>query len=143
MKENQFLEEERPEAAQVDLLLTKKSTQLPSLVYVEPESKVNEVMQVMSEYGITQVPVLSGNDCVGQVLEARLTRQILEKPETLQQQVSSVMEAPIPVVNADANVSDLMKLLRNRKSPAVLVKRHGVLTGIISRHDLIEYLSNA
>lgn len=142
MQENQFLEEAKPELAEVDYVLTHKSTKIPSLVYVPPEVEVSEVMKLMSEHSITQLPVLEGNDCLGTVTEAGLTRRILEDPETLQQPISENMEPSLPVIESDASISEVMSLLRERETPAVLVKRRNVLTGIVSRSDMIEYLSH-
>ncbi len=141
MKENQFLDELKPESEQIDVVLSRKSTRLPALVYVEPGSKVTEVLHVMSEHGITQVPVLDGNSSVGTATEGRLTRRVLEEPSTLQKPISDVMEEPLPVIESESSVGDVLQLLRGREATAVLVKRHDVLTGIISRTDVIEFLS--
>lgn len=141
MKENQFLEEAWPEKAEIDVVLSRKSTKLPSLVYVGPTTKVSEVMNVMSDHGITQVPVLDGNLSVGTVAETSLTRKILEDPSKLQSAVSELMGNPLPTVEVGSSVGEVLQLLRSRESPAVLVKRHDVLTGIVSRTDVIEYLS--
>ncbi|HSR68966.1 MAG TPA: cysteine synthase [Acidobacteriota bacterium] len=141
MKENQFMEDEKPESAEVDMVLTRKSTKLPSLVYVEPHAKVSEVMRLMSEHAITQVPVLQGNNSLGKVTEAGLTRKVLEEPEVMDKPISEVMEESLPIIDAHSSVSEVMTVLREREIPAVLVKRHDVLTGIVSRSDMIEYLS--
>lgn len=142
MKENQFLEEGKPESLEIDIVVSRKSTKLPALVYVAPDNKVSEVLQVMSDYNITQVPILDGNSSVGQVTESRLTRRIIEEPETLQSPVREVMEPPMQCIESGASVAEVMRMLQDRESTAVLVKRHDVFTGIVSRHDLIQYLSS-
>lgn len=141
MKENRFWDDEKPEQVEIDLVLTRKSTRLPALVHVGPQMGVTEVLSLMEEYNISQVPVLEGNHSVGKVTEARLTRKILQNRELLNVPVSQVMEEKLPVVDAQEAVEKAMKLL-TRDNPAVLVKRYDVLVGIITRHDLISYFSS-
>ncbi len=141
MKENQFLDDDKPEAAAIDIVLNRKRSKLPALVYVEPHQEIVDVMKVMDEHGITQVPVLSGNSCLGRVTESVLTRRVLEDPAVLHLPISDIMEEPMAVIEAGANVSEVMNLLRQRESPAVLVRRNKVLAGIVSRTDMIEFLA--
>lgn len=141
MKENRFLDEGRPEQAEVDVVLSRKSTRLPSLVHVTPSTPVKEVMDLMAEYNISQIPVLEGNVCRGNVTEGRLTRKILENRQVLNWAVSEVMEPGVPVVDATEPVESAMKILTRREASAVLVKRYDVLVGIVTRHDLVRYLS--
>ncbi len=125
MKENQFLEDERPEQAEVDMVLTRKSTRVPSLVHVGPATAVKDAIDLMDEYNISQIPVLDGNESVGNITEGKLTRRVLEDQS---------------VLDADAHVNLAMKVLTHEAS-ALLVRRHGVFVGVITRHDLIEFLS--
>ena len=136
------MKEDKPESEPIDLVLTRKSTRLPALVYLGPEAEVAEVMKVLSEHSITQLPILEGNSSIGKITEAGLTRRILEDPGVLRQPVKDIMEEAMPVIEADSRVEEVMQLLRERETPAVLVRRHQVLTGIVSRSDLIEYLSH-
>ncbi|MFQ5739123.1 MAG: pyridoxal-phosphate dependent enzyme [Acidobacteriota bacterium] len=141
MKENRFLDEERPDQVEIDLVLTRKSTRLPALVQVAPDTLVSEVINLMDEYHISQIPVLEGNTAMGNVSEGRLTRGILEDSKTLNLPVSSVMEKKLPVLDASSPLEDAMKVL-TRKASALLVERHGVIVGVLTRHDLIEFLSD-
>lgn len=141
MRENRFLDEEKPEAIRVDIVLTRKSTSVPSLVHVSPDTKVADVMELMDSYNISQVPVLEGNQSIGNITEGRLTRLILEDREVLKKPVSEIMERRLPVVESGDPIEDIMKILRHRERTAVLVKRHEVLVGVVTRHDLVHYLS--
>jgi predicted transcriptional regulator len=46
------------------------------------------------------------------------------------------MEASFPVIDVDASSSDVIRLLR--RHPAVLVEEFGRITGIITRHDMLD-----
>ncbi len=140
MKENRFWDEPGPEKAQVDLVLTRKSTRVPSLVHVGPDTLVSEVIDLMGEYNISQIPVLKGNESLGNLTEGKLTRRVLEDPAVLSQQTSEVMEPSLPVLEAEETLDIAMKILTQQAS-ALLVKRHEVVVGVLTRYDLIAYLS--
>ena len=140
MKENQFWDEPGPGKTQVDFVLSRKSTQVPALVHVGPDTPISEVIALMDEYNISQIPVLRGNDALGNLTEGKLSRRILEDPSLLSQNAEDVMEASLPVLEAEKTLDIAMKILTQRSS-ALLVKRHGVLVGVVTRHDLIAFLS--
>ncbi len=140
MRENQFLIDERPERAEIDMVLTRKSTRLPALVHVGPATRVSDAIDLMDEYNISQIPVLEGNKTVGNINEGKLTRRVLEDQEVLNWEVSAVMEPELPVLDATAPVNRAMEVL-TREASALLVRRHGVFVGVLTRHDLIEFLS--
>ncbi len=140
MKENQFLDEERPDQVEVDVVLTRKSTRLPALVHVAPATLVSDAIDLMDEYNISQIPVLDGNKAVGNITEGKLTRRVLEDQKVLGWAVSEVMEPKLPVLDANAPVNLAMKVL-TRDASALLVRRLGVFVGVLTRHDLIEFLS--
>lgn len=142
MKENRFLEDEGREQIEVDVVLSRKSTSLPALIQVLPKTTVAEVLDLMDEYNVSQIPVLEGNRPAGNVTEGRLTRLVLEDRKALELPVSQVMEKPLPVIDSTEPVENVMKLLRHRERAAVLVKRHEVLVGLVTRHDLVHYLSD-
>jgi predicted transcriptional regulator len=54
----------------------------------------------------------------------------------LESQVSEVMESSFPIVDVDASSSEVFKRLQS--SPAVLVEEYGRITGIITRHDVLD-----
>ena len=139
MKENRFLDESQPRLAQIDHLLSNKSTRVPSLVHMPPSASVSEVLDLMEEYNISQVPILDGNRVLGSVSEGRLTRRILEDQSILTHPVSNAMESALPVLESSSKVAEAMGLL-TRESSAVLVKRHDVFVGLLTRHDVIQFL---
>jgi cystathionine beta-synthase len=59
----------------------------------------------------------------------------------LDQSVQHVMEAPLPVVDAHVDLAGITRLL-SRQNPAVLVRRGGRLAGIITRYDVLHYITD-
>jgi cystathionine beta-synthase len=134
MKEKRLLE---PQKITAGLISGTKKAQAPeSLVSVTPEERVGVLLAKMSELGITQIPVLEDGRSIGSVRESRILAKVLENRELLESPVSSVMEQGFPIVDVDASSAEVTRKLQ--ASPAVLVGEYGRITGIITRHDVLD-----
>jgi cystathionine beta-synthase len=132
MRENQMLESERVTAG---ALLGRHPEALPPLVSVGPSANLRQALNLLSTWGLSQLPVVDGDDCVGSVGEALIAR-VLEDAKILDRPVSEVMSAPFPVVDADVPLDRLVTLL-SRETPAALVRDEGRLVGIVNRYDVL------
>jgi cystathionine beta-synthase len=137
MRENQMLAEERVTA---ETLLEGRGTGIPPLVSLAPAASVRQALNLMSTYGIAEIPVIDGADCVGSLSEGSLMARTLEDGTLLERSVADVMGAPYPVVDAHLPLERLTALL-SRDTPAVLVRREGRLGGIITRYDVLRQVS--
>ena len=137
MRENQLLE---PERLTVSEMIARKDGEAPALVAVEASTTVREALRLITTYDISQLPVCTTDDCIGSIAEAALMARIIENQAILEQPVSSIMETAFPVVDSDLPVSRLGSLL-TRQCPAVLVRKNGQLMGIITRYDMVRYLT--
>jgi predicted transcriptional regulator len=88
---------------------------------------------------VSQLPVLEGGECVGNVTEYALTQRGLESSRFLDAVVGEVMDDALPSVNADQPVESVQKLL-SKATPAVLVREGSTIRGIITRGDMLAYL---
>jgi cystathionine beta-synthase len=111
-----------------------------SLISVEPASSVREALAFITEYNISQLPVITDGECVGHVSEATLMGRVLENTAILDHPVRELMDAPLPVVDENVGLSALTRLL-TRHNPAVLVRRDGALAGILTRYDVLGYVT--
>src|SRR5690606_13887519 len=136
MRENRLLETERLPAGD---MLERKDGAAPPLVAVTPGTLAREALSLITTHDVSQLPVLRDNMCVGSVAEGTLMARVIEDPAVLDRPVESLMDAPFPVVDADAELSSLARLL-TRQDPAVLVRRDGHITGIVTRYDMVRYL---
>jgi predicted transcriptional regulator len=50
-----------------------------------------------------------------------------------------VMEPPFPVIDGAQTVESVVKLL-SKSNPALLVRAHGALGGIVTRSDVLAYM---
>lgn len=136
MRENQLLDSPH---TSIESVIGHKDASAPAIVSVAPGATVRQAIRLMALHDVSQVPVMDGAVCVGCVAESQLTSTSLADPKTLDRTVSDVMDQPFPVVEADAPVESVAKLL-SKSNRAVLMKKDGVVQGIVTRFDVLEYL---
>ena len=136
MRENQLLDAEKVMLGQ---LLAAKGGQIPALVSAQPGQLVRQALGLMRLHDVSQLPVMDGAACVGSVSEQVLSVRGLEDTKVLDKTVSDVMEAPFPMVDATTAADAAVKML-GRNNPAVLVRDHGTVQGILTRSDLLQFL---
>jgi cystathionine beta-synthase len=113
----------------------KEDDETPHLVSVSPDHLVNDAIQMMNTYGLSQLPVLDEGKSVGSLREGKLMAKLLENRDLMQSKVSDVMERGFPVVNEDISIEAAVKNLKS--SPAILVEEYGRIVGIVTRHDVL------
>jgi cystathionine beta-synthase len=137
MRENQMMEAERVTAG---TLLDRHPAELPPIVSVAPSANVRQALNLMSTWGVSQIPVIDGRDCVGSLSEGPLMARALEDGKLLDRPVSEAMQLPFPVVDADVPLDRLTNLL-SRETPAALVRREDELVGIVNRYDVLRQVA--
>ena len=137
MRENQMLPQERVTA---ETLLADRPGGMPPLISVAPGGSVRQALNLMSTYGISEVPVIDGADCVGLLSEGPLMARALENARLLDRAVTEVMGPPCAVVDATLPLERLSALL-SREQPAALVRRDGKLVGIVTRYDVLRQVA--
>lgn len=134
MKEKRLLEPQRITAG---LISKTKGRYAPeSLISATPNDRVADALAKMNELGLTQIPVLEDDHSIGSLRESRVLAKVLADRELMESPVSKVMEASVPVIDADASASEVMRQLQS--SSAVLVEEYGRIIGIITRHDVLD-----
>ncbi len=136
MQENQMLDAPR---TTVEQLLERRPTGAPPLVSVAPSAAVRQALNLMSTWGVSQIPVLDNGESIGGLNEATLMTRALAQPAMLDRSVREVMEASFPEVEA-TTATDRVGAMLTRESPAALVRKDGKLIGIVSRYDVLQQL---
>ena len=134
MEENQMLDRA---PVTVGEIIAARRDGAPALVQVAPSAAVRQALNLMSSYGVSQIPVMEDDTCVGGLIENSLMTRALSQPTLLDRPVREVMDSPFPEVDPDFPVDRLASAL-TRESPAVLVARNGKPVGIVSRYDLLQ-----
>ena len=139
MRENRLLE---PTRITAEYMIADKGGRAPgALISVTPETPVRRALGYITEHNVSQLPVIAEGDCVGHVAESTLMARVLENTQLLDQSVQQLMDAPLPVVDAHVDLPSLTRLL-TRQNPGVLIRRGGELAGIVTREDVLRYLTN-
>ncbi len=133
------------EQATVGDVLRRKSGELPDLVHTHPAETVRDAIGILREYGVSQMPVVGAEppvmagEVAGSVSERELLSAVFEGRALLADAVSEHMSPPLPLIGSGELVSAAGTALRDWD--AVMVVEGGKPVGVITRHDLLGFLS--
>ncbi|TDC11088.1 cystathionine beta-synthase [Streptomyces sp. 8K308] len=142
-----FLEGGEPELRVGDVLRGKEGD-MPSLVHMHPDETVGQAIEVLREYGVSQMPVVKPGaghpdvmaaEIVGSVVERELLDALFARRAALGDPLEKHLSPPLPHVGSGEPVADLMSVLREADAAVVLVE--GKPTGVVSRQDLLTFLA--
>ncbi|MBO0810955.1 MAG: cystathionine beta-synthase [Microlunatus sp.] len=133
----------RPDAAvrTVGDVLREKSGALPTLVHTHPQETVAEAVQILREYGVSQMPVVRAEppvmaaEVIGSVSERGLLGALFNRQVRPAAAVETVMEPALPMLGASEPVSEAVAALVD--NDALLVLEGGKPVGIVTRQDLL------
>src|SRR5690348_430572 len=134
------------EQATVGDVLRGKSGALPDLVHTHPSETVRDAIGILREYGVSQMPVVGAEppvmagEVAGSVSERELLSAVFEGRAKLADAVSQHMSPPLPMIGAGESVSAAGKALRDWD--ALMVVEEGKPVGVITRYDLLGFLSD-
>ena len=130
MRERGFLESE----LKAKDILAKKLNK--DFISINPDTAIREVLRLMRDFDISQLPVMENEEWVGTVGEQQVISALSEN-DTQNSSVRDIMATALPIVNEDITVSQLSKII-SRQTPAVIVKKTAGDYQIISQYDLIQ-----
>jgi cystathionine beta-synthase len=78
---------------------------------------------------------------VGSINEKNLLDRAFRDPSIVQRTVGEVMDGPLPLVDASATLDEAFTLLSGG-SPALVAVRGEQPAGVVTKLDLLEYLSH-
>ena len=137
LREMGFLEEA---VAPLMQILRRKEQILPGVISIEATATVREAVDRLRSYDISQMLVFDKEKVVGSIHEDDVMRRLVEDPRVREAPVRTVMQEPFPIVDPGAELDRVYGLLQ-KGSPAVLVGTAEKIEGIVTRIDVIEYLS--
>ena len=154
MRENGFLDR-LPINARVRDLVMKPARELPKLVTVPADKTVREAIDLLQQYGISQLPVTRlgmGNNngqgpftdvhsMIGSIQERNLLERVFRDPSLVDARVDTVMDPPFPLVDVAEEVERVVPALLANNS-AVLVEEGGQPVGLITRSDLLDFVAH-
>ncbi|HEU5472018.1 MAG TPA: cystathionine beta-synthase [Actinophytocola sp.] len=139
-----FLPPEHSGATIGDVLRRKDGT-LPKLVHAHPSETVGDVVAVLREFGVSQMPVVSAEppvmaaEVVGAVNERDLLDALFTGKAALADRVDKHMSPPLPTIGAGEQITVAMNALSAADGAMVLVD--GKPAGVVTRQDLLGFLA--
>lgn len=128
----------------VGSILRGKSGNLPDLVHTHPNETIRDAIEILREYGVSQMPVVKAEPPVmtGEVAGAVSERDLLELlflgKATLHDSVEKHMGKGLPLVGSGEPVATARHELET--ADAVLVIEGGKPVGVLTRADLLGHL---
>ena len=129
-----------------------KPASLPPLVHVHPTDPIRDVIRIMAEHGVSQLPVLSVlpaalglnppvvlGEVVGTVDQRELQQRVFAGEASMGAAVEGFMTPPLPLIGLHESISTAKAKLD--LSDALLILEDGKPVGILTRDDLLAYLS--
>lgn len=134
MRQNQFLGR-KTLAGDV---LNAKTRRVAELLSVEVNATVRQAIEIMNRCGVSQLPVFERGNLAGSLSESVLFQKTMESPDIMELTVGVHLEPPFPTVASDADIYEVVKLLKS--TAAVLVRDGLEYKGIMTRFDVLEHL---
>jgi cystathionine beta-synthase len=126
-------------------VLAGKSGSMPPLVHTHPHETIAEAIEILREYGVSQMPVVRAEPPVmaaevsGAVSERTLMDALYSGKARLADMVEQHMDPALPSLGAGEPVTKAVELLEDRD--ALMVLDDGKPVGVLTRQDLLGHLS--
>jgi cystathionine beta-synthase len=125
-------------------VLEGKTGNLPSLVHTHPAETVRDAIQILRQYGVSQMPVVTSEppvvlgEVAGSVSERDLLAALFAGTAHLADLVGRHMSPTLPLVGEGEPVSTARHILETED--AILVVSDGKPVGVLTRADLLGFL---
>jgi cystathionine beta-synthase len=154
MRENGFLSR-FTQPTRISSVVAERSGEVPEVVAVSCHQTVSEAIELLRRHNISQLPVVRDgtldddgdgrcsvevHSVAGSLQERSLLDHLFRNPEVLSAKVSTIMDGPFPLVDGNEEIERVVPMLA-AGSPAVLVQRDGLLIGVVTRADVLEYVA--
>ena len=126
-------------------VLRAKSGDTPSLVHAHPNETVREAIDILREFGVSQLPVVkaeppvTAGEVVGSVAEKALLDALFTGHANLADPLERHMSAPLPIIGSGEPVAAAIAALGT--ADALLVHIEGKPAGVLTRQDLLAHLA--
>lgn len=112
-----------------------------NVIGIQKSDPVSKAVQMMANYGYSQLPVFDGEHAIGSISEKSIIGRVSAGKDLNQVsriQVSDIMDEAFPQVGEDAPLPLISSLLQ--VYPAVLISTKGKIVGIVTKADLLKML---
>ena len=143
MRQNGFLE--RFPMQRVQDVVVSPHREIPELITVSSQETVGRAIDLLQEYGISQMPVTEDGAAmtklVGSIQERSLLDRVYRDPGLIETTVGAAMDGPFPTIPAGAHVDEAFNALLGGATALVVIDKE-LPVGIITRLDLLEFMAH-
>ena len=123
-------------------MISAKDVMSKRVATVSAEANIKEVIRLLVENKVTGLPVVSENgDLLGIVTEKDILRMLLYDRDVKEKTAADLMTTEIISFDEDDDLMKIFKSLVEGEFRRVPILSEGKLAGIISRADIIKFLS--
>ncbi len=128
-----------------DVMARKTSGSVPSFVHTHPTETVREAIDILREYGVSQMPVVRAEppvmtaEIVGAVHDRDLLDALFTGKAQLADRLADHLSPPLPLVGSGESVQAAMAALET--ADAAVVVTDGRPVGVLTRQDVLGFLS--
>ena len=145
MRQNGYLQRLVPARVR-EVIDAAHTDHVPELVSVGASKTVGEAIDLMQQYGISQLLVTEMgettlNGVVGSIQERTLLDRIYRDPAVVTTSVSTAMDPPFARVAAGAPIEEAFEALLGGE-PALMIVEGEQPVGVITRSDLLEFVAH-
>jgi cystathionine beta-synthase len=133
-----------PSGTTVADVLRSKTGDTPSLVHGHPNETIREAIDILREYGVSQMPIVraeppvTAGEVVGSVSERALLDALFAGSASLADAVEPHMSPSLPIIGSGEPVTAAVAALSG--ADALLVHVDGKPAGVLTRQDLLSHL---
>jgi cystathionine beta-synthase len=129
----------------VGAVLESRGSSVPDLLFVNPGDPVRDAVLLMRKHDVSQIivaknePPFAVAEVSGSISELSIMELVFRDPGVLDRPVVEVMGPKLPTIGAGQKLEKIVAMLD--AAPAVLVLAGGRPSAVLTRSDVISYLS--
>ena len=135
LREHGFLDLEAGLGSVANLI----GTQTAKVITVQIDEQLRDVIETMTNHGVSQLPVMAGDELKGVVAEVDLLRHLASGEYAIEDTVETLVEGDYASISLATPIETLQGLLAD--ASCALVLEEGKLHSVITRIDLIEFFA--
>lgn len=106
------------------------------IIFVRPKEKIKEIIKIMKQKGISQIPVSRKGKVCGIIAEKTILEKIAEGKPVGGMEAEEIMADCPPIVSLGTSQRVVLGILKEH--PIVLVAENGDVKGLISKSDVLD-----
>jgi cystathionine beta-synthase len=116
--------------------IIKKRSKSYKLITIDSDKKIGEVVRLLDELSISQLPVTKSGEFVGSISDTKLLNKLVENPDLREKPIAEIMDEPFKFIAMNTTV-DTISSMMNHGDKALMVLDDKNEAHIITKQDLL------